>query len=804
MFKSYLKISLRNIQKQKGYTALNIGGLAIGIACCILISLYVHFELSYDRFHKHADRIYRVAMDFKTEGRSFKTPIQSASLGTVLKEEFPEVEEMARLFTYSWKETALVTSGDKHFYEGRFFLADKTIFDVFSFEFLKGIPQVALQSKNSIVITEETAKKYFGEDDPIGKILSVTNLGKMDYQVTGVIKNIPSNSHLKFDFLAPLESGESLYWKDFTQGWRGASFYTYVLLSEQTRASDFEAKLPLLVDKYLKEDGESHSLHLQSLTRIHLYSHMGSDELEPGNSMGNLYFFILIAVFILSLACINYINLATARSSKRAKEVGLRKVVGANKNQLIRQFIGESVLFSVFAFPVALLLAEFLLPVFNRIVGRELSMLSFENIWVMLALLGVVVGVGAVSGSYPAFVISSYQPVRVVKGFLSSGSSKSLTRNILVVIQFAISIAFVFATVITKQQLNFVREKNAGFKKEHVVVMPVKDYELTQSYPILKNELLENPGILYVTASRQLPSNIRFKQLVEVEGKTADEEIRMDWNGVDFDFLETYGMEIVEGRNFNRNRPSDAVAAYILNETAVKRLGWTSALGKKFQLSNEGLRRAEFTPGEVIGVVKDFHFQSFHSPIEPLVLKIRPIGVAFVSARIKAENVSGVLSFMKSKWGKINPDRPFEYFFFDDHFNSMYSTEAELENVFRYSSILAVVIASLGVFGLASFKVEQRTKEIGIRKVLGASASNIILLLSKDFAWLLLIANAIAWPVGYYIMHRWLQDYAYRISIGWQAFIYSSILVMGVALLTVSYQSIKVAVANPTKALRYE
>jgi putative ABC transport system permease protein len=358
-------------------------------------------------------------MDFQSEERSFKTPIQMASLGPVLKEEFPEVEEMVRLFTYSWKETALVTSGDKHFYEGRFFLADKTIFDVFSFEFLKGIPQVALRSNNSVVITEETAQKYFGEDDPIGKILSVTNLGRSDFQVTGVIKNMPSNSHLKFDFLAPLESGESLYWKDFTEGWRGNSFYTYVLLSDQTRASDFEAKLPFVVDKYLKEDEGSYSLHLQPLAKIHLYSHMGSDELEPGNSMGNLYFFLLIALFILSLACINYINLATARSSKRAKEVGLRKVVGANKNQLIRQFIGESVLFSIFAFPVALLLTEFLLPVFNRIVGRELSLLSLDSLWVLLALLGVAAGVGAVSGSYPAFIISSYQPVRVVKGFLS-------------------------------------------------------------------------------------------------------------------------------------------------------------------------------------------------------------------------------------------------------------------------------------------------------------------------------------------------------------------------------------------------
>jgi putative ABC transport system permease protein len=531
---------------------------------------------------------------------------------------------------------------------------------------------------------------------------------------------------------------------------------------------------------------------------------MGSDELEPSNSMGNLYFFILIAMFILSLACINYINLATARSSKRAKEVGLRKVVGAKKSQLIRQFLGESMLFSILAFPVALLLAEFLLPAFNRIVGRELSLLSLNNFWVLVVLFGVAVGVGAVSGSYPAFLISSYHPVRIIRGFSSSRSSKSLTRNILVVVQFAISIAFIFVTVVTKQQLSFIQGKNAGFNKEHVVVVPVKDLESTQSYPIFKNELLENPDILYVTASRQLPSNIRFKHLVNVDGNIADEEIRMDWNGVDFDFLETYGMEVVEGRNFDRSQSSDAASAYILNETAVKRLGWTSPLGKKFQLSNEGLARAEFTAGEIIGVVKDFHFQSFHNYIEPLVLKIRPGGVNFVSARIKSENVSGALSFIKSKWEMINPTRPFEYFFFDDHFNSMYRTEADLQNVFQYSSILAILIASLGVFGLASFKVEQRTKEIGIRKILGASASNIILLLSRDFARLVLIANVIAWPVGYFVMYRWLQDYAYRIGIGWQAFIFSVMLALAVALLAVSYQSIRAAVANPANALRYE
>jgi len=803
MFKNYLKIALRNIQKQKGFTAINIGGLSIGIACCILISLYVHFELSYDRYHEHAGSIYRVALNYKSEDRSFQTPILAASMGPVLKEEFPEVEEMVRLFTYSWKETALVAIGEKHFYEGRFFLADKTFFDVFSCEFIKGDPQVAFESVNSIVITDETAKKYFGEDDPVGKILSVTNLGKVDYQITGVVKNVPSNSHLKFDLLAPLESGESLYWKDFTQGWRN-SFYTYVRLSGQTRPSDFEAKLPLLVDKHLKGDRGSYHFYLQSLTKIHLHSHMGSDELEPGNSMGNLYFFILISLFILSLACINYINLATARSSKRAKEVALRKVVGANKNQLIRQFLGESMLFSFLAFPVALLLAEFLLPTFNRIVGRELSILSLNNLWVLVVLFGVAVGVGAVSGSYPAFFISSYQPVRIIRGFSSSSSSKSLIRNILVVVQFAISIAFIFVTVVTKQQLSFIRGKNAGFNKEHVVVVPVKDYGSSQSYPVFKNELLENPDILYVTASRQLPSNIRFKMLVEVDGKITDEEIRMDWNGVDFDFLETYGMEVVEGRNFDRNRSTDAASAYMLNETAVKRLGWTSALGKKFQLSNEGLARAEFTPGEIIGVVKDFHFQSFHSNIEPLVLKIRPRGVNFFSAKIKSENVSSALSFIKSKWEKINPTQPFEYFFFDDHFNSMYRTEADLQNIFHYSSVLAILIASLGVFGLASFKVEQRTKEIGIRKILGASASNIILLLSRDFARLVLIANVIAWPVGYFVMDRWLQDYAYRISIGWKAFVFSAMLALAVALMTVSYQSIKAAVANPANALRHE
>jgi len=804
MFKNYLKIALRNIRKQKGFTAINIGGLAISMACCILISLYVHFELSYDRYHEHAGSIFRIALDYKSEDQSFQTPILAASMGPVLKEEFPEIEEMVRLFTYSWKETALVTIGEKQFYEGRFFLADSNFFKAFSCKFLKGNPQVALESPNSIVLTEETAKRYFGEDDPIGKSLSIANLGKADYQVLGVVENVPSNSHLKFDLLAPLESGENLYWKNFTQGWRGNSFYTYVRLSTQTKPSEFEAKLPILVDKYLKRDKGSYRLYLQSLTKIHLHSHMGSDELEPGNNMGNLYFFILIALFILSLACINYINLATARSSKRAKEVGLRKVVGANKKQLIRQFLGESMLFSFLAFPVALLLAEVLLPTFNRIVSRELSMISLNNLWVLVVLLGVALGVGAVSGSYPAFLLSSYQPVRIIRGFSYASSSKSLTRNILVVIQFAISIAFIFVTVITKQQLSFIQEKNVGFNKEHVVVVPIKDYESTQNYPILKNELLENPDILYVTASRQLPSLIQFKQLVELEGRISNEEIQMDWNGVDFDFLETYGMELVEGRSFDRNRTTDAISAYILNETAVKSLGWTSALGKKFQLSNQGLARAEFKPGEIIGVVKDFHFQSFHSNIEPLVLKIRPIGVNFVSARIKADNVSGVLSFIKSRWEKINPTRPFEYFFFDDHFNSMHRTEANLQNIFRYSSILAIFIASLGVFGLVSFKVEQRTKEIGIRKILGASASKIILLLSGDFVRLVLIANVIAWPVSYFVMNRWLQDYAYRIGIGWQAFVISAILALAVALLTVSYQSIKAAVANPAKALRHE
>jgi len=758
MFKNYLKIALRNLRKQKIYSIINISGLAIGMSCFLLIFMYIRFELSFDSYHENSDRIYRLVESYKSRdgSRTIHSPNISAHLTKSLKEEFPEIVDMTRFFSYTWRETALVSSGQRHFYENRFFLADPSFFTVFSFNFIKGDPNTCLSGINSIVITNETADRYFGNEDPIGKPLSIKNLGQAEFIVTGVIENVPDNSHFQFDLIAPLNSGNDLYWENFLER---NSFYTYLLLKEGTNFSDLEKKFPDYVQKHNAGRMES-NLSLQPLTRIHLHSQL-SREIETAGDINTIYFFALIGILILAISCINYINLATAQSVYRAKEVSLRKVV-----------------------------------------NRSLELSYFLNLSILSLLTGIVILTGLISGGYPAVIISAFQPGKVLKRTFKTKLQNVNSRNLLVIFQYTVSIAFIIITLVINEQMQFIRNTNTGYDRENIIVLHLKDYESRQNYNLFKNELVKNTDIINVSGSVSLPSHPPVKHPL-LKKDSGEEEIQVYWNGVDFDFIDTYGCEIVSGRDFSKEFPTDSKTAYIINETAAREFGWKEPIGKQIQLSNKGLMRAEYEQGTVIGVVKDFHFQSFHNEIEPLVVNIYR-NFEYISVKINAGNTANALKSIRTTWEEINPGRPFEYFFFDEDFNRIYRTEEQTGRIFRYSTILALLIASLGLFGLASFKAAWRIKEIGIRKVLGASVPSILYMFFKESAVLIALANVIAWPVAYFTMNKWLQEFAYKINMPAEIFLLATGVALGIAVITVSFQAVRAAVTNPVNTLKYE
>lgn len=804
MLQHYVMVALRQARKQKSYTVLNIAGLALGLACVILIATYINFELSFDRFHSHPERIFRLVSSCVKGERSSNSPCVPAAAGPRLKTECPEVESFARLFTYGWRESALVSSGSRQFYEERFFLADAAVFDIFSFEFIRGNPRTALLEPDGIVLTESSAVKYFGGTDPLGRYLSVLNPGQARYRVTGVIKDIPANSHLHFDFLAALASGEQLFWKGFADGSRGGfDFYTYFRLRESGAAGRLAARLPDLVKKHFQQEGWKISLSLQPLTGIHLGSHL-SGELEPGNQATTLAFFALTGLVILLAAGLNYVNLATACSLRRTKEAGLRKVVGADRKEIVKQYLGEGVCFAVLAFPLALLMAEWWRPAFNRMVGRPLELFSAQSAWLLTGLLLAAAATGLAAALYPAWAVASRPSARILKSWPAKGQARPLSRHLLIMAQFAISTAFVFMTMAASRQMAFMRAQHAEIRQEDVLVIRVRDEEALQTFPVLKNELRKEPAVLSVTASSALPAATRSLHRVEAEGKAAGEEWQMYWNAVDPDFVKTYGLRLAAGQDWPAESTPDGPDGYLINETAARRLGWAQPAGKAFQLSNQGLQRAGFRPGRIIGVVKDFHFQSLHQPIEPLVLSVTPHNRQYIGVRFRSGNRPAVIRAVQDRWAKVNPARPFEYFFLDEEFARAYRSESELVEVFRQAAWLATLIAMLGVFGLASFKTEQRRKEIGIRKVLGASEPRIVRMLLADFAKPLLAASFIAWGAGYLIMDRWLAGFAFRVDPGWGVYLASALLTGWAALAAISYHSVRAALANPLVSIRYE
>jgi putative ABC transport system permease protein len=806
MLKNYLKIALRNLLRHKGYSLINILGLAVGMASCILILLYVHDELSYDKYHEQADQIYRVTREwFNSDGSSsLHLGHVAPPIGPLLKNDFPDILQMARINSGG---NPLLRHGDKVFQEERFYFADPNIFEIFTLPLLKGDPKNALADPNGVVLTPAMARKYFGDEEPLGQVLNID--GQADLKVTGVMQEVPANSHFHFDFLGSMKLLEQAFGEQEFKNWGSNNYATYLLFPKNYQVENFKKAVPDFIGRHHPDGKEAipqTTLHLQRLTDIHLHSHLDS-EIEANGNIVYVYIFSAIAFFLLLIACINFMNLATARSANRAKEVGLRKVVGAERRQLIRQFLGETVVMALIALLLAVVLVEVALPKFNAFAGKELALRSQGMLFILASLLGVTLFAGIVAGSYPAFFLSHFQPVAVLKG-QKIGSTRSRFRSVLVIFQFAISIILIVGMGVVYNQLEYCRTKNLGLNKEHIVVLPVEQgQEIARRYPDIKNQLLQHPQIAGVAASKRVPSGRLLDSSggsVPVGDKYEPLNFRIANVRVDHSFIDTYGIQMAAGRNFSVEFPTDSTEAFLLNETAVTKIGWASpeaVIGQPFQYGNR--------KGRIIGVVKDFNYESLHQPITPIILLIAPQSFNSISVKIRAEqptDIAATLEFLKQKWQEFRPNFPFQYSFIDERYEQLYQSEHRLGQIFGTFSLLAVFIACLGLFGLASYTAEQRTKEIGVRKVLGASLGNIVLLLSKEFALLVAVATLLSWPLAYFAMRLWLQEFAYRININHQilTFLLAAVLAFAIALITVSFQSIKAAMTNPVEALRYE
>jgi putative ABC transport system permease protein len=800
MLRNYLKIALRNILKNKAFSIINISGLAVGMACCVLILLFVTDELTYDSYHEQAGNIFRMVATSRSSGEERDFVPLGAPYAEFFKNALPEVKNAVRFYPHG---RMLVEYADRKFFEERFFFGDPSAFDVFSFPFLKGNPSTALKAPYTVVLTETAARKYFGRDDPTGKSLRIDN--EHIFQIDGVIQDLPPNSHFHFDFLASLETLSDLYGPRFLTHPGYLSFYSYLLCEDDTDPKAMEEKMhQVTVQNYGKQVASYRTIWLQPLKSIHLHSRL-EGELEANGSMSFIYLYSAIALFILLIAAFNFVNLSTARSTKRAREVGMRKVLGAARSQLVEQFVGESVVFSVLSLLLGLLLVGFSLPFFNSLTGKEMSVNSLANPSLMLGLVGIVVAAGILGGLYPAVFLSSFEPIRTLKGKLGLGGKSGAFRRLLVVAQFAISISLIIGTFVIRDQLSYMRNQNLGFDKEQVVVIPMHDQNARQSYQTIKEGFLKNPSVIHVTASSSVPGRPVTKIAYRVEGLGEREHTSIDTIFVDYDFLDTLDIPLVEGRNFSKAFSTDQESAFIVNETAVRELNWSDALNKQVIWPSD-LRRLDaiVKKGYVVGVAKDFHLASLHENIAPVIFQIQSSNFRFISARIAPENIPATIAFFRDKWRQFSPAFPFEYSFLDEDFDALYRADEKIGRVIGVFSLLAIIVACLGLFGLASYSAEQRTKEIGIRKVMGASVSGIIWLLSRQFTRWVLVANIIAWPVAYYAMNRWLQNFAYKMSLGIGIFAQASLLAFFIALATVSYQSVKVALSDPVNSLRYE
>ena len=774
MFKNYLKVAVRNIKRHKGYAFINFAGLVIGMVCTILIVFWVQDEVSFDRFHENSDRIHRVISNLW---------VQSAPVAPTLKADYPEVLNSTRILT----QRMLVKIGDKTFFEDRFSFADSSLFEIFTLPFVSGNQTTALSDPFTMVLTEETAEKYFGKKDPVGKTIKIDDTH--DMRITGVIKNLPHNSTLQFSMIASLET---LWQTGLPPGdWGNHIFWTYILLHKNVSPQEITPKITSLVQDHVPNLTIPKGLGLQPLTRIHLY--------EEGH-IRNVYIFSLVAVFILLVAFFNFINLNTARAENRSLEVGVRKVAGANRTQLIRQFLGESIFFSLLAFLVSLFLVVLLLPVFNNLSAKQLTWDFGEKFPILLCLLGVTILTGIAAGSYPALYLSSFHPANVIRKITRTGTTRSSRlRKVLVVCQFALSIFLLIATVVVRDQLHFMRSKDVGFDKEHVIYLNVNN-NIFRNRESFQERLSQISSVLSVTAASSLPSSVgNTASGLDWEGNNGRKQASWRFVAADYDYLETLKIPLAAGRSFSRDFSSDRTGGFIVNEEAVKEMEMKDSVGKWFSLWGR--------KGTIIGVMKNFHFRSLHTQITPLLVWMgarHKMFCEYIMLRIEPGNIPGTVKEIRSIWQDFAPNFPFEYGFLDETFGRHYRTEERMGKIFSYFTLLAVFVSCLGLFGLAAYTAELKTKEIGIRKVFGATASSIILMMSNTYTKWILLANVIAWPAAYYFIQRWLQGFAYRAPITILTFVLAALLSLLVALLTVSYQSIKAARANPVDSLRYE
>ncbi len=811
MFKNYLTVALRNLMRNKIYATLNVLGLGIGMACCLLIALFVQRELRYDRFHKNGDRIYKVVRETQSKAgpRSFDWGT-SGALGPALARDFPEVLAAVRMWHWNVK-----VERQNRMIRVRFSLVDKHVFDVFDAEFVKGNPQTVFADPLGMAITERMASRLFGEEDPMGKVLTVDNsvFGR-DYIVRGVLKDRRDPSTIRFDLVIasmPKNQWESkwLTWQHF-QAWRPV--HTYVLLQKGASIASLNQKLPDFMARYMGAEVQEHNAyHLQPFHRVYLHSRADYG-LDRFGDVGQLYVLGVVAVFILAIACVNFMNLATAQSIGRAREVGLRKVVGARRWQLMQQFLGESLIVAFLALLLGMGLCTVLLPVFSDLIQQPLALDGEAYATLLPASVGVIAVTGILAGSYPAFALSAWKPIETLKHQIWSGTQGAWFWKALVMFQFAISIFFLIGTLVVRDQISYMLNRDLGFETEHLIMLQIFapsreahanfEHRLAARYTTVKHSFLRHPNVLHASASRYLP----FPQggggrvwTVRPEGLPGD-NWRMMFNEVDEDFLTTMGIELVAGKNFTlgKGRALQRFSSeYLINESAVKLFGWENPLGKQIEWTGMGA-------GTVVGVFKDYHFASLREKIAPLAFVKWSRLYAFLALKVRGDRFEETMAFLQTQWEKFVPNEPFNPIFIDEGLASAYRNELRLRKVAGISSLLAILVCCLGLFGLAALSAQRRTKEIGIRKVLGASAGQVVLLFSTEFLQLVAFASLIAWPLAYYVMHHWLSNFSYRIGLGAQVFVMSSFLAIAIALITVSYQAWKAAHTNPIDALKCE
>ncbi len=809
MLKNYVKIALRSLLKDKIFSGINILGLALGLGCCILISLYTLDELSYDRHHRDPENLYRVATEIISPERHMKIATSPAPLAPALKRDLPEVEAAVRVMRPPGVSQHILRHGERQFVENSGLWVDADFFQLFSYDFLHGNPMEALRQPNCVVLSDELANKLFGEANPVGQTIEIDdNYGAFDYQVTGVFKQTGFNSHLEASFLVSLKSkgiGEYAYSRT---NWAGNNFLlTYIRTRPGTQTESVQSKFPALLAQYAAADLEAAGFEkkhfLQPVPDIHLHSGLPGDGGKTG-SIALVYTLSSIAILVLLVACINYMNLSTAKSTRRAREIGVRKVLGSQRSTLALQFICESVILTLVAAVLVLVALELFLPKFNQLIRRDLSLLASINSSAIAILLGIVLITGIAAGSYPAFFLSSFAPVRALQGEIAEKLSARTLRKVLVAFQFVISISLIIGIIVISRQLSFMQNKQLGFAKEQRLVIPFRTETAVEQQEVFKQAVLAEQSVRSATATSSYPSRfVVHDNQFFLEGNTIDEAVICKINYSDHDVVETFGYEIVAGRDFSKQYATDISTAILVNEATLKSLGLNLANAVGARLNT--VWNDENRTFEIVGVVRDFHYQSLHEVVRPFVFLLsRDLDLPYMVLQLETSDYSATLTRLEQIWQEHLPQVPFEFSFLDEQVNQQYQQEQQQAKLVGYFTILAIFIACLGLYGLASFTAARKTKEIGIRKVLGASVASIVSLLSRDFLKLVVLANLIAWPVAWFAMQKWLENYAYRVEVNWWTFVIAGSLAFMIALLTVSAQSVKAALANPASSLRDE